>query len=315
VTPADKFFRNQITILTHTEANDISQCKVIPMGRMGCGGPGKYIVYSTKDTNVFLLKTLISTRNIITFPIESLSTSICAITPEPSSFSIVGGKCNAEYETYKKENNEILGDSFTFEMYGNYTSSGASRVYNGELNFLNNELINGFQNYNVWEGSICKDNCKRETNCVVKDNQWVDKITEEKCTIDKFSAPLTKEEIDQQIKEGKLIPSEDIYQCHNSICYKIKNILTKEIIQPFVKLNDPYGRYIDKDCKIINGCNGAHCVEKSLDESDFVTTCEFWLGSICYKESTVRCEKQDNSKCGWTDTFELKSCIDEKNKL
>lgn len=122
----------------------------------------------------------------------------------------------------KEENNEILSDSFTIEMYGNYTSSGASRVYKGELTFVNNEVVNGSQSYSVGEGSICKENCNRITECIVKDQQWVDKINREKCGIDTFSSPLTKEGLIQQINEGKILPSEDIYQCHYSTCYKIR---------------------------------------------------------------------------------------------
>ena len=109
-------------------------------------------------------------------------------------------------------------------MYGNYSSSGADRIYSSKLTFIGNKLINGFQNYEVREGStrICKENCNRITECIVERQQWVDKITGEKCTIDTFSAPLTKEGIAQQIKDGEILPAEDIYQCHYSTCYKIK---------------------------------------------------------------------------------------------
>jgi hypothetical protein len=123
----------------------------------------------------------------------------------------------------EKENNNTLPDSFTIEMYGNYSSSGADRNYSSELTFIDNKISSGFQNYKVGEGSICKENCNRITECVVKDQKWVDKFTGGECMIDTFSAPLTKEGIMQQIKEGKILLSENIYQCHYSTCYKIKD--------------------------------------------------------------------------------------------
>lgn len=94
--PTDKFFRNQITKITHIEADNISQCKVIRMGSRGCGGANTYIVYSTLNTNEFLLKKLISIRDIISYP-ERFAPSICSIVIRPSSFKIVDGKCKAEY--------------------------------------------------------------------------------------------------------------------------------------------------------------------------------------------------------------------------
>lgn len=94
--PMDMFLRNQITELTHKEANDISQCKVIRMGSKGCGGAQKYIIYSTENTNVFLLKTVVLIRDTISYP-ERFMGSDCSIEIRPSSFKIVGGKCRAEY--------------------------------------------------------------------------------------------------------------------------------------------------------------------------------------------------------------------------
>jgi hypothetical protein len=83
---------NQITKLTNTKASDISQCKVIAMGRRGCGGVNKYIVYSTENTNVLLLKSFISVRDIISYP-ERFMPSICSIEIKPSSFKIIEGEC------------------------------------------------------------------------------------------------------------------------------------------------------------------------------------------------------------------------------
>lgn len=96
VKPTDKLLRNEITELTHTEANDISQCKVIRMGSKGCGGAIKYIIYSTENTNVFFLKTVVLIRDTISYP-ERFMGSDCSIAMRPSSFKIVEGKCMGEY--------------------------------------------------------------------------------------------------------------------------------------------------------------------------------------------------------------------------
>lgn len=94
--PTDKLLINQITKLPHIEASDVSQCKVIRMGFKGCGGANKYIIYSTQNTNVFLLKTFISIRDTISYA-ERFGISDCSIVMRPSSFKIVEGKCVAEY--------------------------------------------------------------------------------------------------------------------------------------------------------------------------------------------------------------------------
>lgn len=150
----------------------------------------------------------------------------------------------------KNISSNILSDSFTIEMYGNYSSSGADRNYQGELTFKNNKLISGSQNYSVGEGGNCKENCNRKTECLVKDQQWVDKTTGEKCEIlDTFSAPLTKEELEQKIIAKEFVQSENFDDCHSRICYKIKELdITDSKNNPKIsKSDDPYGRYIGKD--------------------------------------------------------------------
>ena len=78
-----------------------------------------------------------------------------------------------------------------------------------------------------------------------------------------------------------------------------------------VKKNDPYNRYISADCKISVGCNGPiNCVDKNFDDNISITTCEYLPEYACYKINTIKCEKQISGKCGWTNSPELKSCID-----
>lgn len=54
-------------------------------------------------------------------------------------------------------------------------------------------------------------------------------------------------------------------------------------------------------CKI-TGCSNQICAEEPM-----TTTCEYREEYICYQKA--KCEKQQNGKCGWTETSELKACI------
>ncbi|RJR13663.1 hypothetical protein C4585_01675 [Candidatus Parcubacteria bacterium] len=56
----------------------------------------------------------------------------------------------------------------------------------------------------------------------------------------------------------------------------------------------------------VAGCSGTLCV--SADEAgDIVTTCEYRPEYACYKEAS--CEPQANGQCGWTDTPQLRACL------
>lgn len=61
---------------------------------------------------------------------------------------------------------------------------------------------------------------------------------------------------------------------------------------------------------VVGGCNGEIC--HSADEEPPVSICVYKPEFACYK--TARCEAQSNGKCGWTQTPELKQCI-EKARL
>lgn len=56
----------------------------------------------------------------------------------------------------------------------------------------------------------------------------------------------------------------------------------------------------------VAGCSGQLCV--SADEAgNIVTTCEYRPEYACYRGAS--CEPQENGKCGWTETAELKQCL------
>lgn len=65
---------------------------------------------------------------------------------------------------------------------------------------------------------------------------------------------------------------------------------------------------ITKPCKI-TGCSGQVCAEE-----DVITTCEVRPEYACYKEFG-KCERDSTDRCGWAQTKDLLSCIEEKKKL
>ena len=165
----------------------------------------------------------------------------------------------------KENTKSILPNSFTLELKADYTSSGATRNYNGKLTFLNSTLVNGSENYFVGQGGGCKTNCNRIAECLIKNQQWVDKTSGGKCEINTYVS-LSKEGIEQQIKTKEILPIEDFNNCpHNSTCY--------QIVEPKVvedqKIDCPIGKnFFNESCicpspwniRIGDLKNGFHCV-------------------------------------------------------
>lgn len=54
------------------------------------------------------------------------------------------------------------------------------------------------------------------------------------------------------------------------------------------------------------GCSGQLCVSAAEAEG-MVTTCEYRAEYACY--NTAKCEVQSDGACGWTQTAELKACL------
>ena len=63
---------------------------------------------------------------------------------------------------------------------------------------------------------------------------------------------------------------------------------------------------IDNGCKI-TGCNGEICQNAAAE--DGFSICIYKEEFACYK--SARCEVQSNGTCGWTQTSELKACLEE----
>lgn len=72
---------------------------------------------------------------------------------------------------------------------------------------------------------------------------------------------------------------------------------------PYQNPNNVMPTSTQSSCKV-GGCSSQLCVEES-DEG--VSTCEYTQAYACYKSAT--CTRQQNGKCGWTETNELKACL------
>lgn len=58
-------------------------------------------------------------------------------------------------------------------------------------------------------------------------------------------------------------------------------------------------------------CMATGCSSQVCSDQEVITTCEYRSEYECYKRA--KCERQANGECGWTQTPELKSCLNRRN--
>jgi hypothetical protein len=63
------------------------------------------------------------------------------------------------------------------------------------------------------------------------------------------------------------------------------------------------------------GCRPTGCSGQVCAAEDMVTTCEFRPEYECYKDAGVRCERQSNGDCGWTQTVDLIACLNDNAEV
>lgn len=68
---------------------------------------------------------------------------------------------------------------------------------------------------------------------------------------------------------------------------------------------------VREDNCVIAGCSNELCVDKSI-AGDLASICIYSEEFACYTKANTTCEMQPDNKCGWTQTPELKSCLNEK---
>ncbi|MDQ5950691.1 MAG: hypothetical protein QG585_633 [Patescibacteria group bacterium] len=59
-----------------------------------------------------------------------------------------------------------------------------------------------------------------------------------------------------------------------------------------------------KDQCFVGGCSGQIC----SDQKDVISNCMWTESYACY--ATAKCERQQNGQCGWTETSQLKMCLE-----
>ncbi len=68
---------------------------------------------------------------------------------------------------------------------------------------------------------------------------------------------------------------------------------------------DDDSRPIIRDDCHVGGCSAQLC----SDRPDEVSTCEWVPEYECYRTAT--CERQEGGACGWTETPDLQSCLED----
>lgn len=62
---------------------------------------------------------------------------------------------------------------------------------------------------------------------------------------------------------------------------------------------------------VAGGCSGQLCVDAS--QGEVMSTCEWTSAYGCYQKYGT-CEKQSDNLCGWTQTPELKQCLENPER-
>jgi len=76
--------------------------------------------------------------------------------------------------------------------------------------------------------------------------------------------------------------------------------------ESFIEEIEKPGATTSEDCKTA-GCGDELCVEKESEQ--VYSICLFDPTHECYKYAV--CEKQEDGKCGWTETKEFQTCMEE----
>lgn len=108
---------------------------------------------------------------------------------------------------------------------------------------------------------------------------------------------------DNFVKNKKIIDSKQVSNNVSNEESNIKNNDTSELsTSTFTGVNQKGQCYI-------GGCSGQICGEVEGIVSDCVYKKEY----SCYKDA--KCERQQDGKCGWTETNELKVCLSDSSSI
>jgi hypothetical protein len=78
-------------------ASDVSQCRAIPAGTKACGGPSRYVVYSTQVSNDERVRSLAQTYTALEqeWNVVSQALSTCSMVMPPA-IELVAGRCQGK---------------------------------------------------------------------------------------------------------------------------------------------------------------------------------------------------------------------------
>ena len=122
---------------------------------------------------------------------------------------VIGG-CNSS------ENNGDLSNSFTIKIYGDFTSSAASRYYESILTFKDDQIVSGWIKYEFFREERITTECNLDVSVLM----WFNKSGD--CT-NLMMPPLTKLELQRKIDLGEYIKPGPNGCRHSSYCYEILN--------------------------------------------------------------------------------------------
>ncbi len=78
-----------------------------------------------------------------------------------------------------------------------------------------------------------------------------------------------------------------------------------KLLEGDIPIRNPIDLVAPHGC-MIGGCSGQLCVDAATG-GDMASTCEYRSEYACYK--SAECERQSTGKCGWTESEELRACI------
>ncbi len=81
--------------------------------------------------------------------------------------------------------------------------------------------------------------------------------------------------------------------------------LSNYVFEFSISKNTPPPVVGEKDQCFVGGCSGQIC----SDQKGAISNCMWTESYACY--ATAKCERQRDGKCGWTETSQLKMCLED----
>jgi hypothetical protein len=146
-------------------------------------------------------------------------------------------------------------------------------------------------------GQVLDSRCPIEARCIVAGTVIVPLSIQTKSSSTTVNIEIQKPLViaGVQILFGSVLPDR-----HTTIIPKQSDYrFTFSVLKPTVS---PSEKTVSKEC-FVGGCSNQLCTDKK----DMPSTCEYSSSYACYL--SAECKRQENGRCGWTDTPELRTCL------